>query len=218
MAEGPPLPCLLVLTDRRACERRGRTLTETVEGAVAGGARAFVLREKDLPHARRREQGEALASLLRAVGGVLIVASDPALANRLGAGWVHLAKADPWPPATAGAGLGRAGLRRAGLGRSCHDAASLLRARDGGAAYATLSPVFPTASKPGYGPPLGLAGLARLARTVPDLPVYALGGIDAAFAAACRGAGAAGVAVMGAVMRAAEPEAATRELLAAVDS
>ena len=87
-----------------------------------------------------------------------------------------------------------------------------------GAAYATLSPVFPTAPKPGYGPPLGLAGLARLARTVPDLPVYALGGIDAASAAACRGAGAAAVAVMGAVMRAAEPEAATRELLAAVDS
>jgi thiamine-phosphate pyrophosphorylase len=207
------LPPLLVLTDRRACERRGRTLTGTVEAAVAGGARAFVLREKDLPQERRREQGEALASLLRAVGGVLIVASDPALADELGAGWVHLADADPWPPATAGAGL-----ERAGLGRSCHDAASLRRAQDGGAAYATLSPVFPTASKPGHGPPLGLGGLTRLARTVPHLPIYALGGIDADAAAACRGAGAAGVAVMGAVMTAADPEAATRELLAAIDA
>ncbi len=207
------LPRLLVLTDRFGCERRGRTLTETVEAAVAGGARAFVLREKDLPHARRREQGEALVSLLRAVGGIVIVASDPALANRLGAGWVHLAEVDPWPPAAAGGGLARGGL-----GRSCHDATSLRGARAGGAAYVTLSPVFPTASKPGYGTPLGLAGLARLARTVPDLPVYALGGIDAASAAACRGAGAAGVAVMGAVMAVADPEAATRELLAAVDS
>jgi thiamine-phosphate pyrophosphorylase len=202
-----------VPTDRFGCERRGRTLTETVEAAVAGAARAFVLREKDLPHARHREQGEALASLLRAVGGVLIVASDPALANELGARWVHLADADPWPPATAGGGLDRCGL-----GRSCHDATSLLGARDGGAAYVTLSPVFSTDSKPGYGPPLGLAGLAQLARSVPALPVYALGGIDAATAAACRAAGAAGVAVMGAVMAAVGPEAATRELLAAIDA
>ena len=85
-----------------------------------------------------------------------------------------------------------------------------------GAAYATLSPVFPTTSKPGYGPPLGLSGLAQLARTVPGLPLYALGGIDAASAADCRDAGAAGVAVIGAVMAAPDPEAATRRLLAAI--
>ncbi|MGD1053828.1 MAG: thiamine phosphate synthase [Candidatus Dormibacteria bacterium] len=215
------LPPLLVLTDRRACERRGRTLAETVEAAVAGGARALVLREKDLPHERRRELGEILAGLLSAAKGVLIVASDPVLAEELGAVWVHLADADPWPGGAAGSGRDRgrphgAGPRRQRFGRSCHDALSLRRARDGGAAYATLSPIFSSVSKPGYGPPLGLAGLARLARTVPDLPVHALGGVDAGTASDCRAAGAAGVAVMGAVMGAADPEGATQALVAAV--
>mgnify|MGYP002084332812 CR=1 FL=1 len=72
-----------------------------------------------------------------------------------------------------------------------------------------MSPVFATDSKPGYGPALGAEGLAAL---VSDalLPVYALGGIRADTVAACLTAGAAGVAVMGAVMGAEDPAAALR--------
>lgn len=205
-----PLPPLLVLTDRRGCERRGRTLLATVAAAVGAGARAVVLREKDLSRPQRRELGTALLALLRPVGGVLVVASDLGLAIELGNGWAHLAEADAWPPVTAGVGLGR----------SCHGATSLVRAGERGAAYATLSPVFPTASKPGYGPPLGLSRLSALARGASALPIYALGGVDAATAGACRGAGARGVAVMRAVMAAEDPGAgaATRELLAALEA
>jgi thiamine-phosphate pyrophosphorylase len=202
-----PLPPLLLLTDRLGCERHGRSLAETVAAAVTGGARAVVLREKDLGLAERAELGRSLSALLEPVGGVLIVASDPALARGLGAGWAHLAEADAAPASASGVRLGR----------SCHSTAGLLRARDEGAAYATLSPVFATSSKPGYGPTLGLSRLSRLARSVPTLPVYALGGIDSGSAAACRAAGAAGVAVMGAVMGAADPATATRSLLAALD-
>jgi thiamine-phosphate pyrophosphorylase len=201
-----PLPPLLVLTDRRGCQRRGRTLLATVAAAVGAGARAVVLREKDLSRAERHELGSALLALLRPVGGVLVIASDLGLAAELGVAWAHLAETDAWPPATAGVGLGR----------SCHGATSLMRARTRGAAYATLSPVFPSASKPGYGPPLGLSQLSALAREASDLPVYALGGVDAANAGACREAGARGVAVMGAVMAAEDPSAATRGLLAAL--
>jgi hypothetical protein len=79
--------------------------------------------------------------------------------------------------------------------------------------YVTLSPVFPTATKPGYGPALGPAGAARVAGPVPWL---ALGGIDSpSRAAACAGAGAAGIAVLGAVMRASDPERVVRELATA---
>ncbi len=48
------------------------------------------------------------------------------------------------------------------------------------------------------------------------VPVYALGGVDASNAAQCRAAGAAGVAIMGAAMRAADPEAMIRAVIAAL--
>ena len=76
--------------------------------------------------------------------------------------------------------------------------------------------MFATTSKPGYGPALGIDGLAAGCRTVAEvgspLGVYALGGIGPAQAAACLAAGAAGVAVMGLVMRADDPGAVVASL------
>ena len=81
-----------------------------------------------------------------------------------------------------------------------------------GAAYATVSPVFATTSKPGYGPPLGLVGLRALVAGT-RVPIVALGGVGPDDVGVCLAAGATGVAVMGAVMTAADPGAVVRELL-----
>ena len=86
------------------------------------------------------------------------------------------------------------------------------RAAHAGADYVTLSPIFATASKPGHGPALGPDGLAHVAARL-AVPVIALAGVGADNAAACLDAGAAGVAAMGAVMRAADPRAATATLI-----
>ena len=80
----------------------------------------------------------------------------------------------------------------------------------------TLSPIFLTVSKPGYGPAIGLDALAAAAQLC-DGPVVALGGIDAGNLGACLAAGARGIAVMGEVMRAADPEATVRRLIAAFE-
>src|SRR6266849_4413753 len=88
------------------------------------------------------------------------------------------------------------------IGVSTHgpeEAAAQLKA---GADYVTLSPIFLTASKPGYGPAVGLDALAAAARLSPGA-VIALGGINADNLAACLAAGARGIAVMGEIMRAA---------------
>ena len=96
------------------------------------------------------------------------------------------------------------------IGQSAHNAAEIEQAAAMGADYVTLSPIFATISKPGYGPALGYA---MLRRTWP-VPVLALGGIDASNAAQCLAAGAAGVAVMGGAMRAPDPQAFMADLLA----
>lgn len=197
-----PLSPLLVLTDRRLLPP-GRALAEQVSAAVEGGARAVVLREKDLPRPERRRLAGALLPILHARGGRLLVASDAALADEVGADGVHLAAADPTPGRRDGGGI---------VGRSTHTVDELVTAQRERIGYATCSPVFATRSKPGYGPALGLEGLAARCRRV-LVPVYALGGITAAHVAGCRRAGAAGVAVMGEVMRAADPAATVRSLL-----
>ncbi|MCA1712908.1 MAG: thiamine phosphate synthase [Actinobacteria bacterium] len=189
------LPRLLLLTDRRAsC----RPLLDVVAAAVEGGARAVVLREKDLPIAERAALAERLAAVLAPVGGRLVLAGGGIPAQA-----VHLAADEAVPEP-----------RPAQVGRSCHDADELGRARTEGCDWVTLSPVFATDSKPGYGPALGLDGLRDLLASAP--PAYALGGVDAGNAHACLDAGAHGVAVMGAVMRADDPAGCVAELLAAL--
>ncbi len=162
------------------------------EAAFASGARWLWLRDRDLPARDRRLLALDLADRAARHGGVLTVGADVALAADVGAG-VQIA-----------AGVDVAAVRRtlgptAWIGVSAHDLDELRRARDAEADYATLSPIFPTPSKPGYGPALGLGALRAASRL--GLPILALGGISTATARPCLNAGACGVAVMGPVMR-----------------
>jgi thiamine-phosphate diphosphorylase len=179
---------LVVLTDRRLAPR---PLVEVVAAAIRSGAAWVVLREKDLGYAERYELASALRSVVPP-GRLVIAGPDP-----LGGDAVHLSATDPRP----------AGVRM--VGRSCHG-----RPRPSTEDYVTLSPIYSTVTKPGYGPALGPAYAAELAG---DVPWLALGGVDSPERVdACLAAGAAGVAVLGAVMRAADPESVTRELVRAV--
>ncbi|MDP4023953.1 thiamine phosphate synthase [Methylobacterium sp. NEAU 140] len=203
-----PLPSpLLAVTDRRG---HPRPLPDTVRAVLDGGGRWIWFRDRDLPAEERRRLGEAVAERVRGAGGVLTVGGDVGLARALGAGGVHLGGgAGTEAIAAARRALGPAAL----LGVSAHAPGDVAAAAAGGADYVTLSPVFASASKPGYGPALGLDGLAAARDT--GLPVVALGGITAENAAACRRVGAAGVAVMGRLARAHDPAADVRRLLAA---
>jgi thiamine-phosphate pyrophosphorylase len=206
---------LVVVTDRVQAEAHGWALPDVVAAAVEGGARTVLLREKDLPAGPRRALAEAVAGRLRPVDGALLVASDRRLAVAVGAAGVHLAAADPWPadpwPADPWPDDDD---RQLAIGRSCHSADELAAALTGGADYASLSPIWSSPSKPGYGPALGSSGLAAACAAVPALPVVALGGVTAGRAAECRAAGAVAVAVMGELMRADDPAGCVRALLA----
>jgi thiamine-phosphate pyrophosphorylase len=203
---------LMVVTDRRMTEAAGRELVAVVERAVEGGAREVLLREKDLEPRNRHRLAVELRAVTAQGGAALYVASDVRLALAVGADGLQLAARDVWPGAGTRAALAaRAPSHRMLLGRSCHSGGELVEAAANAADWATFSPVFATGSKPGYGPALGLDGLATGCRAVEGgLTVLALGGIGPGRAAGCTFAGAGGVAMMGAVMRADDPAQVVR--------
>lgn len=180
-----PHPPLLLITDRH---QAGGDLVAAVAACVAAGCRWVSLREKDLPRDGQSALLMRLRPVLADVGGVLTIHGDVALAPLCDG--VHLP--DGADIAAVRAILGPDAL----IGASCHDRGGVAAAARNGADYATLSPIFLSASKPGYGPALGPAALADL-----PLPTLALGGVDAANLRACLRAGAAGAAVMGGPMR-----------------
>jgi thiamine-phosphate pyrophosphorylase len=200
-----PVPPLLVISDRHQAQR---PLEEVAKAVFAGGCRWFSLREKDLPPGERRALLGELVALGRRFGALVTAHEDIEAVAATGADGVHL-------PSGGNPAAARARLPDALIGASAHsadEAAALLRA---GADYLTVSPVFVTASKPGYGPALGLDGLARIIARAPGA-VVALGGVTPENVASCLSTGVRGVAVMGEVMRSADPQLTVECILRAM--
>jgi thiamine-phosphate pyrophosphorylase len=196
-----------VISDRHQARR---PLEELAEAVFAGGCRWFSLREKDLPPAERYALLRALVVLGGRWGATVTVHEDIDAAVTAGAAGVHL-------PSSGSPEAARSQLPDALIGASAHsadEASALLRA---GADYVTISPVFLTDSKPGYGPAVGLDGLAGVVAKVPG-SIIALGGVTAQSAALCLSAGARGVAVMGEVMRATDPRTVVEAILREISS
>ncbi|MGC4192660.1 MAG: thiamine phosphate synthase [Thermomicrobiales bacterium] len=101
------------------------------------------------------------------------------------------------------------------VGVSVHSVEEGIAAANDGADYVTFGHIFPTASHPEE-PPVGLERLRELAGAV-EIPVLAIGGIDATNVREVLHAGAAGIAVISAVLNAPDPTAATAELRAILD-
>ncbi|QSB04326.1 thiamine phosphate synthase [Natronoglycomyces albus] len=186
---------LLVITDTTQC---GRPLVDQIKLALQGGPFNVLLRDKHLPWDARQDLAAQLTPLMVAHDAQLIVSDPPEQCEA-----VHLS-----------ASAQRPRRRPALLGRSVHPGEVVDVSLD----YVTYSPVYPTASKPGYGPAVGLRGLREFCREYP-IPVVALGGITGPQQARdCRRAGAWGVAVMGAVMSANEPHTVVAGLREAIES
>jgi thiamine-phosphate pyrophosphorylase len=201
-----PQPPLLVISDRSQARR---PLLEIAAAAFAGGCRWFSLREKDLPAEERCALLAELVALGRRYRATVTAHDDIAGALATGATGVHL-------PGGGDPAAARKRLPRGLIGVSTHSAAEAAAMLHAGADYVTLSPIFLTKSKPDYGPALGLDALAAATAAAPG-PIVALAGVTPANAASCLAAGARGIAVMGEVMRAEDPAAMVRRLLAAIE-
>lgn len=204
-AISPPgdLPRLVVVTDRHVAAAAGHRLDDAVAAALDAGAPAVIGRDKDLPDGERARLLAPIAERTRRAGARFLVASDVGLARELAADGVHLAAADP-PQDPSRVGL---------VGRSTHDVAEVAAARAQAATYVTVSPVAPSTTKPGHGPPLGRAGVAELVAAADGMPVLALGGVTPDLVDDLLDLGVHGIAVLGGVLAAADPAAATTRYL-----
>ena len=201
-----PDPPLVLITDRRQARL---PLTDVVEAALVGGCRWVSMREKDLSEADQVALAGTLRSIARRHGAFLTLHGDAALAKACDADGVHL-------PADSDAIASRALLGPGKLlGVSLHTVSEARAIDPNVVDYAIAGPAFETPSKPGYGPAIGQKGLAEIARAA-SVPVLAIGGLNATRAAELLAALPVGIAVMGGVMRAADPGQEVKALLSAL--
>ena len=198
-----PDPPLLLITDRK---QAARPLAEILEAAFAAGCRWTSLREKDLPVTEQIAMAQDLLPLTRRYNARLTLHGAAATAKAASSDGVHLSAGGD--AAAARELLGRHAI----IGISIHTLEEAAKLDAALLDYAIAGPTFPTASKPGFGPILGEKGLAAIIRAAP-IPVLAIGGISAVSVGKMTSIGAAGVAVMGAIMRAPDPAREVRGLL-----
>lgn len=208
----PNSPFLCLVTDDELSADR---IVAVVEAACAAGRIVVQLRARNRGGRELFELAQRLRRATAANDSLLVVNDRLDVALAVGADGVHL------PASGIPARVARALLdRRAGsadrlrIGLSVHSVDEI-RANADPVDYFQFGPVFATPSKLAYGPPQGVAALAEAISAATDAqrPLVSVGGIDATNACTPIGAGAAGVAVIRAVMRASDPGAATRALL-----
>lgn len=197
---------ILLVTDRH--QARERSLPAVVEEAVAGGITAVHLRERDLSTRDLAILARDIQTCTRRHDVRLIINDRIDVALALNLDGVHL-RADSLPVTTARRLLGPHRL----IGVSTHSLADVRQANEDGADYVVFGPVYQTPSKRAFGPPLGLDALAA-ACEASRLPVLAIGGITRERIEEVRRRGAAGVAVIGAILTREDVTAAARELCA----
>ncbi|MGO8694341.1 MAG: thiamine phosphate synthase [Rectinemataceae bacterium] len=190
---------------------RGRSSLEVVDAAIRGGVTMVQYREKGATTRAMIEEARVLLELCRSRGVPFIVNDRADVALAVDADGLHVGQ-DDMPASLARRIIGNGRI----LGVSAGNIEEALRAAEDGADYIGASPVFSTPTKPDALRPMGPEGLRALSRAV-ALPVVAIGGINAGSAAAVLGAGAAGLAVVSAIVSAENVEAAARALRKIID-
>ena len=183
---------LLLVTDRT--QTGGRPLPSLIRQAVGAGLPAVQLRERDLSTGELLPLAREVQSVTASHAVPLIINDRVDLMMALNLDGVHL-RSDSLPSFSVRQLIGSRGL----IGVSTHSVEDVRRANQNGADYVVFGPVFETASKRSFGPPLGLNLLDEACRHS-AIPVFAIGGITCERVRRVRRAGAHGVAVIGALL------------------
>lgn len=200
-----PVPRLHAVTDARVLADPDLGRKAAAIAAIGPGA-ALHLRDRTATTGQLAELGRRLGALVRPAESALIVNARADLAAALGAQGVQLGAGD------LGTGDARRVFSKGWVGRSVHGVEEARRAVDEGADFLVVGSIFATPSHPGRAP-IGLTVLKECAGL--GRPAIAIGGVTKENAAACKEAGAYGVAAIRALWDADDPYAAGLELIAA---
>jgi thiamine-phosphate pyrophosphorylase len=200
---------LYLITDRH--QTCGRSLSEVVRQALDGGVKAVQLREKDLPGAELHRLAAELRRLTSDYAAGLIINDRLDIALAVEADGVHIG-INSLPVAAARRVLGQGKL----IGYSAHGIDEALRAQADGADFVTFGPVYATPSKAAYGAPCGVVKLAEAASAM-EIPVIGLGGVTQANITEALSANIQGIAVISAVLAAADPRGSAASLLKKIE-
>ena len=201
-------PSVILVTDPGYALERIEHAIGAVGRELGPGRLLVQLRDKSAPAPVLAEAARVLRSACARAGALFVVNAPDTEALRIataaGADGVHV----PCRRDAVGAALARLGPS-AWISTPAHTDGDVTLAAAAGATAVLVSPIFDT---PGKGPARGVGALAVARTLAGDLAVYALGGVSPSRAAACAGAGADGVAVIRALLDAADPAAVARDL------
>ena len=204
----PSTLSLCYITDRRSLS--GTPLIELIREAAAAGVDLIQVREKDFATRPLVDLVESAVAAARGTQTRIVVNDRLDIALALGAAGVHLGR-QSMPAKAAREAVERLARPDFLIGVSCHSLEEALEAESSGASYILLGPIFATASKVQYGPPLGLEKLRGITARV-RTPVLALGGITVERVQPCLRAGASGIAGISLFQRAPSLMERVREL------
>jgi thiamine-phosphate pyrophosphorylase len=211
--------CETVGVDRRARLRDARLyfvadrggMAHALDGALAGGADVFQLRDKDASDEELLAAAESARERCHAAGALFVLNDRPDLAAACGADGVHVGQ-DDMPVDRAREQIGDDAI----VGLSTHSIQQAQAGCRGGADYIAVGPVHATPTKEGR-PAAGLDYVRYAAECAGERPWFAIGGIDAATIGEVLAAGAERVVVVRAIRNAPDPRAAAAELRAALE-
>jgi len=197
---------LYVILDPSVCP--DRSLTEVLKEAVTAGGRLFQYRNKSASMKEAYAEAVLLRQLALEAGVKFIVNDRCDLAMAVNADGVHLGQGD-LPLDLARKVMGPDKL----IGISTHNPNQVREASAGKPDYLGFGPIFKPGSKQDHDPVVGLEGL-RAIRGLTSLPIFAIGGIQIDQAGEVIRAGANGVAVISAVLKAPDISYAVQSFLA----
>ena len=194
---------LYAVTDRSWLN--GETLYSQVEKALKGGATFIQLREKDLDSEAFLKEAKELKKLCKEYNVPFVVNDNVDIAVKIGADGVHVGQSDM-----------KAGDVRKKLGKdkiigvSAQTVEQAVMAEKHGADYLGVGAVFPTSSKDDA-QEVDYETLKAICQAV-QIPVIAIGGINAQNVDRLKGSGICGVAVISAIFAQEDIKEAAKEL------